>query len=238
MPASMQVLTLTGVGAGYGRTRIIRDVSIDVAKGEVLAVIGRNGVGKTTLMKTVIGLLGAATGTVTFGGEDVTRLDASERARRGIGYVPQGRDVFPRLTVEENLRMGDLVGSRSGRSLGALVYEYFPRLAERRRQTAGTMSGGEQQMLAIGRALVGGPDLLLLDEPSEGIQPSIVRQIGENVRRMNRDLGITVLFVEQNIELILEMAHRCYVMDKGTIVTSLAPQALEDPETVKRYLAV
>jgi urea transport system ATP-binding protein len=233
-----EVLAVEGLHAGYGSTPILQGINFAVGRGEIVAVIGRNGVGKSTLMKCLIGLLPSTQGRVSFCGRDITDEPADRRARMGIGYIPQGREVFARLTVAENLRMGDLISQHKTEKLHPLVDQYFPILAQRRNQKAGTMSGGEQQQLAIGRALVGNPDLILLDEPSEGIQPSIVQQIAENVRRLNAQIGISVLFVEQNIDMILSMAHRCYVMDKGRIVDEVAPQHLSDAAVVRKYLAV
>ncbi|MFO1350605.1 MAG: urea ABC transporter ATP-binding subunit UrtE [Gammaproteobacteria bacterium] len=232
------MLEVQSLHAGYGGTPILDGIEFSVGKGEIVAIIGRNGVGKTTLMKCLIGLLSAKAGAIQFNGLDVTREPANHRAQRGIGYIPQGREVFPRLTVEENLLMGRLISQHKPTKLEDMVYRYFPVLRERRKQKAGTMSGGEQQQLAIGRALIGNPDLLLLDEPSEGIQPSIVQKIGANVRELNREINITVLFVEQNVDMITHMAQRCYVMDKGRIVDEVAPQQLANPDVVRRYLAV
>ncbi|PSP32628.1 ABC transporter ATP-binding protein [Halobacteriales archaeon QH_10_67_22] len=191
------MLALSDVTAAYDRTPILRDVDLAVDEGEIVGVMGKNGVGKSTLMKTVIGLLEPESGTITYRGEDVTGLSADDRARRGIGYIPQGRDVFPKLTVEQNVRMGETINADSDEYLYESVYDYFPVLEERADQSAGTLSGGEQQMLAIARALVANPDLLLLDEPSEGIQPSIVDQISEDMQAINDELGTTILFVEQ-----------------------------------------
>jgi len=232
------VLDLNALGAGYGKVRILRDVTCRIGKGDIVGIIGRNGVGKTTLMKTIIGLIKAGSGSIRYDGADVTRLNATQRARRAIGYVPQGRGVFPQLTVHENLRVGELIGIVEHKRDYDLIYKYFPILRERANQRAGTMSGGEQQQLSIGRALVGRPKLLLLDEPSEGIQPSIVQQIGENVAAIAADTGLTVLFVEQNLDLITMLAKRCYVIDKGTIIDDINPDELKNKDTVKRYLAV
>ncbi len=232
------ILDVRDLHAGYGRTPILQGIDFRVGRGEIVAIIGRNGVGKSTLMKSLIGLLPGTRGAITYSGTDVTREPANTRALRGIGYIPQGRQIFPRLTVRENLMMGRTIGGPGREKLLDLVLRYFPILESRQDQQAGTMSGGEQQQLAIGRALIGNPDLILLDEPSEGIQPSIVQQIARNVRELNREIGLSVLFVEQNIDMILSLAQRCYVMDKGRIVDEVAPAQLADDSVVRRYLAV
>lgn len=236
--AGTEMLQVKGARTGYGSTPILQDMEFTVNKGEIVAIIGRNGVGKSTLMKCLIGLLPCNAGSIWFNGGDVTREPANRRAELGMGYIPQGREVFPQLTVAENLFMGNLISRHKTAKLTDLVNKYFPILTERREQLAGTLSGGEQQQLAIGRALIGNPDLMLLDEPSEGIQPSIVQQIADNVRQLNKEIGLTVLFVEQNIDMIMHMAQRCYVMDKGRIVDEVAPEKLADPAVVRRYLAV
>ena len=238
MTVDRSILSVEGLHAGYGRTPTLHGIDFRVGRGEIVAIVGRNGVGKSTLMKSLIGLLPSTQGTITFGGVDVTRSPANARAVRGIGYIPQGRHVFPRLTVRENLMMGLTIGGPQREKQLELVLRTFPVLQDRQRQTAGTMSGGEQQQLAIGRALIGNPDLMLLDEPSEGIQPSIVSQIARNIRELNRDLGLSVLFVEQNIDMILSMAQRCYVMDKGRIVAQVTPEELADDSVVRQHLAV
>jgi urea transport system ATP-binding protein len=223
---------------GYGNTIILQGIDLGVQQAEIVAVIGRNGMGKSTLMKCMIGLLPVTDGRILYDGTDLTKMPAHKRAQLGIGYVPQGREVFSTMTVEENLMVGELVNTSKTEKLYDFVYEYFPILKERRRQKAGSLSGGEQQMLAIGRALVGNPVMLLLDEPSEGIQPSIVQQIGENISQINRDIGLTVLFVEQNIDMIVSLAQRCYVIDNGKIVDQLSRSELTDTATLRRYLAV
>jgi urea transport system ATP-binding protein len=231
------LLSVHGLRSGYGGKPVLQGVDLEVRSGEIVAVIGRNGVGKTTLMRTLIGLLPTTAGSILFGGDPIHTMPAHQRAWRGIGYVPQGRDVFPRMTVEDNLRVGESL-RRGAAADYAVAYDAFPILVERRHQRAGTMSGGQQQQLAIGRVLVGRPDLLLLDEPSEGIQPSIVQDIARIAVDLNRRTGITVVLVEQNIDMIRAMAQRCYVMDKGRIVAELQPAELENRETVRRYLAV
>jgi urea transport system ATP-binding protein len=229
------ILEVAELCSSYGATPILRGVNLAVGKGEIVAVIGRNGAGKTTMMRCLIGLLRAAGGCIRYQGEAITHLPADARARRGIGYIPQGREVFPRMTVEENLTVGALIGAERARPRLDVVYEYFPTLRERRKQLAGTMSGGQQQQLAIGRALVGQPGLILLDEPSEGIQPSIVRLIC-NVLRDSRDtMGTTIVFVEQNLDTILALAERCYVMEKGQVVATIA-QGGVSRESVRGHL--
>jgi urea ABC transporter ATP-binding protein UrtE len=231
----LQVQALRG---GYGGKPVLLGVDLSVQAGEIVAVIGRNGVGKTTLLRTLMGLLPASAGSVTMRGSDLGRLAAHRRARLGIGYVPQGRDVFPRMTVEENLRVGERIRGGAAPADYAAVYDLFPILRDRRSQRAGTLSGGQQQQLAIGRVLVGRPDLILLDEPSEGIQPNIVQDIGRIAVGLNRQTGVTIVLVEQNLNLIRAAAGRCYVMDKGRITAELAPGDLADRDTVRRHLAV
>jgi len=235
---SDSLLSLENIHVSYGNTPILRNINLSLDEGEIVGIMGRNGVGKTTLIKAVIGLLSPDEGAIHYGGDDITDLSADRRARLGMGYIPQGRDVFPDLTVEQNIRMGLSISEHKSEKLVDDIYEYFPRLNERRSQEAGTMSGGEQQMLAIGRALAGNPDLLLLDEPSEGIQPSIVQQVTDDIARINDEFNITVLFVEQNLQVIRELSERCYVVDRGRIETELDAAELEDTDTVADYLAV
>lgn len=235
------MLTIKKVTAGYGKTMILRHVEIDANAGEIVAVIGRNGVGKTTLIKSIIGLIKPSNGDIYFQSQKITHQSAHRRARSGIGYVPQGRGIFSKLTVEENLGVGKLINSDNldtKQTPTYTIFNYFPRLSERRNQRAGTMSGGEQSMLAISRALVGKPSLLLLDEPSEGVQPNIVSQIGNIITQINSELGLTVLLVEQNIDLIQHIAHRCYVMEKGSIVANLDRSQIADQALLVKYLAI
>ncbi len=232
------ILSASGLGAGYGGKPVLSGVDLSVRQGEVLAVIGRNGVGKSTLMRVLIGLLPPSNGSIAFSGKTVSRWPAHRRARAGLAYVPQGRDVFPRMSVEENL-LASLAGvGAKGRADLALAYDTFPILRERRRQRAGTLSGGQQQQLAIGRALVARPRVILLDEPSEGIQPSIVQEIARSMTALNAREGTTIVLVEQNIDMIRAMAQRCYVMDKGRMIAETPAAALDDRDTVRRYLAI
>jgi urea ABC transporter ATP-binding protein UrtE len=231
------ILSVEGVSSGYATGTVLRDVSISLEKGGLVGVIGRNGAGKSTLMRTIIGLLPARTGAIRFAGEEMTKLRAEERARRGLGYVPQGRQIFPRLTVHENLRTGRFVGG--GRTLDFdLIYATFPVLKERARQMAGTMSGGQQAMLSIARALIGGPALLLLDEPSDGVQPSVVQEIGEALLTLNRTQGLSVLIVEQNLDLMQHVARRAYVLDKGAIVSTLGQEQVQDEALLAEFLSI
>jgi urea ABC transporter ATP-binding protein UrtE len=232
------VLSALKLRSGYGGKPVLQGVDMDVREGEIVAVIGRNGVGKSTLMRTLIGLLPPTEGSIVFKGVDVSALVAHRRARLGIGYVPQGRDVFPRMSVEENLKVGEMIGGKIGIEDYQRVYTTFPILAERRSQQAGTLSGGQQQQLAIGRVLISRPSLILLDEPSEGIQPSIVQDIARTIVDLNRHTNVTIVLVEQNLDMIRAMAQRCYVMDKGRIVAALTPADLDDREVVRRHLAV
>ncbi len=228
------------LSSGYGKVQIVNNVNIDIKKGEIVALIGRNGVGKSTFVKTVIGLLPANSGKIIFrDGEDITRMSANKRARSGLAYVPQGDGIFPDLTVEENLTVGTLINSsRKKEADYARIYDYFPRLAERRKQVAGTMSGGEQAMLSIGRGLINLPEILLLDEPSEGVQPNIVEQMGDIVLKVSEDFHLTVLLVEQHMGLIQQCSERAYVMDKGTIVTELDKNGVNDDTVISQYLSV
>ena len=230
------LLSVSGLRAGYGGKPVLQGVDLAVARGEITAVIGRNGVGKSTLIKSIIGLLPRSAGSIRFGGREIGALTPHARARLGLGYVPQGRDVFPRMSVEENLKVGESIGGASPDY--DAIYGYFPILRERRRQAAGTLSGGQQQQLAIGRVLVGGPSMVLLDEPSEGIQPSIVQDIARIGVDLNRRTGLTIVLVEQNIDMIRATAQRCFVMDKGRVTAELTPAMLDDRDLVRRHLAV
>src|SRR6266851_2350923 len=213
------LLAVEDIHSYYGKSHILHGVSLEVGRGEVVGLLGRNGVGKSTTLKAIAGLVHPSAGRVTFEGRPTTGMPAHRVARLGIGYVPEDRRIFPLLTVTENLRTGlDRHGVGKARKAELLdkVYQYFPILGERRRQPGGTLSGGEQQMLAIARALMARPRLLLLDEPSLGLAPLVVSRIFEVIRELNRE-GATILLVEQNAQMALKAAHRGYVLETGTI---------------------
>jgi urea ABC transporter ATP-binding protein UrtE len=231
------LIAATGLRAGYATGDVLQEVNIEVSTGEIVGVLGRNGVGKSTLMRALIGLLSVRSGSILYRGGDITRQPANRRAALGIGYVPQGREVFAHMSVLDNLRMGQFVNRARGFQPDE-VYGYFPFLRDRSRQRAGTLSGGQQEMLAIARALVAGPELLLLDEPSDGVQPSIVHDIGNFIVRLVEERPLGVLIVEQNIELIQRAAQRAYVMDKGRVVATLGKKELLNTELLASYLAV
>jgi urea transport system ATP-binding protein len=216
------LLKLDHVATAYGQSRVLWNIDLEVAEGSAVALIGRNGVGKTTLLRTIIGAQKLTGGSIEFRGKDVSKQQAFERARAGIGFVPQGRHIFPHLTVEENLETG--LSALAGRGASAIsgvpayVYELFPKLRDIRQRKGGVLSGGEQQQLAIGRALAGQPSLLLLDEPTEGIQPNVVQQIEAALRRIRSELGVTIVIVEQYLDFAWSFADSYSVMQRGRII--------------------
>ncbi|ADZ71552.1 ABC transporter ATP-binding protein [Polymorphum gilvum] len=230
--ALLEIETLT---SGYGEAIVLEEMSLAIAESEGLAVLGRNGVGKTTLMLAIMGHIRQFGGTVRWSGRDISRLPANARVHLGIGWVPQERDIFKSLTVEENL----MVAERVGRFDAAAIYDLFPRLRERRRNMGDKLSGGEQQMLAIGRALMTNPKLLLLDEPFEGLAPIIVEELEDTIRRLRRDYGFATVIVEQHAEDALRLSDRAIVLDRGRIVLEgLAQDLLDDFDSVQRWIAV
>ena len=231
------LLEVKNLHVAYGGIRAVKGIDLAVDKGELVCLIGANGAGKTTTLKAICGLLPARAGSVTYAGADIARVPVFELPRRGLVLVPEGRGIFPQLTVEENLAMGAYVRTDSAIA-GDIERQYasFPRLKERRAQTAGTLSGGEQQMLAMARALMARPTLLLLDEPSMGLAPLLVAKIFEIVREISRQ-GVTILLVEQNARLALEVARRGYVMESGVIaLAGEARHLLADPRIREAYL--
>jgi len=230
------MLTVSALNQYYGGSHILRDIAFEAPAGKVTALLGRNGVGKTTLLKTLMGLVPAATGAVRFEDRDITRSAPYERARAGIGYVPQGREIFPRLSVEENLLMG-LAPAPRGASVPGRIYELFPVLKSMLRRRGGDLSGGQQQQLAIGRALAMNPRLLILDEPTEGIQPSIIKDIERVIRSLAAEGRMAILLVEQYYDFARSLADHYLVMERGEIVQRGLGAAM-DADGVRERLAV
>jgi len=233
----MSLLTIKALNQSYGGSRTLWDVTLEVPAGSRTCLMGRNGMGKTTLLKCIMGLLPVASGEMRFNGTDLRTQGVEARARLGIGYVPQGREIFSHLTVEENLRIG--IGIRKGgpRSIPPRIFEMFPVLKKMLRRRGGDLSGGQQQQLAIGRALVLEPRLLILDEPTEGIQPNIVHEIGDIILRLNREAGVTVLLVEQKLPFARRIASEFRILEKGRCVAQGAIDALTD-DVVRSHLSV
>lgn len=231
------MLKIKNLNQFYGQSHTLWDISIEVKKGECLCVMGRNGVGKTTLMDTIMGQHKIASGNIWFDGEDITNLPIEDHARIGIGYVPQGRQIFPLLTVEENLKIG-LPARRDGlKTIPKQVYDMFPVLYDMKHRQGGDLSGGQQQQLAIGRALVTDPKLIIFDEPTEGIQPNIVADIAHIMRKLNKEIGLTVLLVEQKLPFARKMGDRFFIIDRGTGVAHGLMSEL-DESLIKKHLTV
>ena len=231
------MLEVNAVSVSYGKSRIVNNVSFAVDSSEKLAILGRNGVGKTTLLKSLIGLLPMQTGTLRLGDRNLTAMKAYERACNGISYVPQGREIIPNLTVQENLELGALAHTKAVRERMAEVFDYFPILPEHLHRKGGVLSGGQQQQLAIARALMSHPKALLLDEPTEGIQPNVVAEIGNILKRIHKTLQIPIVIVEQNLKFARRLADRFLIIQKGEIVAGGAMETLSD-EIIHRYLTV
>lgn len=234
------MLAIQDLQVYYGESRALNDVNINVNAGQIVCLMGRNGMGKTTLLKAIMGLLRSRRGKIVFSSADMTRLSPHRRARSGIGYVPQGRGIFPYLTVYENLLMGM---EAAPKDLGETdrrveeMYGIFPVIKTMRNRMAGTLSGGQQQQLALGRALMSNPQMLLLDEPTEGIQPNIVEEIEALIVRLRDERNIAILLVEQFLDFALGVADHCYVIEKGAIVVDGSPGAL-DTNQIREYLSV
>ncbi len=231
------MLTLDNLNQYYGSSHTLKDLSLSIRPGACTVIMGRNGVGKTTLMQCVTGLLSLESGTLHLSGKDITSIPAEGRAAIGIGYVPQGRQIFPLLSVEENLRIG-LRARRDGlKTIPDLIYDLFPVLKEMLHRRGGDLSGGQQQQLAIGRALVTQPELLLLDEPTEGIQPNVVQDIGTIITRLNKEIGLTVILVEQKLPFARRVGDDYVLMDRGEVVANGPMEDLGE-DLVRQYLTV
>ena len=231
------MLRIDKLSCGYGQVQALTDVSIEAMPGQITCVMGRNGVGKTTLLKTIMGVLPAWRGEIHASDIDLTKLPTSVRARRGVALVPQGRHIFPKLTVMENLRIGLEARTDRQRQVPDSIFEMFPVLKQMSHRMGGDLSGGQQQQLAIGRALVGEPKVLLLDEPTEGIQPNIIQLIGRVLRRLAEEMGMTIVLVEQFLGFVREIGHRYYILNRGAVVAHGVPAELEE-ETIARHLSV
>ncbi len=231
------ILKLQDVHTFYGKSHILHGISLEVRAGEILCLLGRNGVGKTTTLKSIMGLIPQRRGTLLFQGKDISQLDSYLIPRLGIGYVPQGRHIFSELTVRENLKIGIVTNDIQPKS-DEEIFRYFPILAERLNQLGGTLSGGEQQMLAIARALVPSPKLILLDEPSEGLMPKMVKLVVEIIQKINQT-GVAILWVEQKLGTVIETSHRIHLISKGKVEYEGTPKELmADREVQLRYLGV
>ena len=228
---SETLLSVTGLHAYYGKSHVLHGVDMRVAQGEIVSLLGRNGVGRSTTVKAIMGLV-SASGSIKFKDQELIGLKPFEVAHRGVGYVPENRDIFPSLTVEQNLMLGEK-GKRAGRWSIADMYKMFPRLQERQHTQAGVMSGGEQQMLTLCRTLMGDPDLIMIDEPTEGLAPKIVEQVAEYLNEL-KNRGISVLLVEQKLAIALEISQRVYVMGHGHIVFEGTPKELRANAQVRR----
>ncbi len=228
------MLKLEGLDAYYGESRVIDGLSLQAEKGKITCLIGRNGVGKSTTLKSIMGLVKTPAGRILLQDKDIIKMKTYDRVKLGIGYVPQGRDIFPQMTVQENLELGlQAIGGRG--KVPDYIYDLFPILPKFAKRKGGDLSGGQQQQLAIARALVANPNILILDEPTEGIQPSVIQDIGDAIRRVNKELDITVFIVEQYLEFVLGISDALYVMEKGQVVLSGKTKDM-DPAEVQRMM--
>ena len=230
------LLTIDGLSVSYDGSRILRDIDLVIGRGKITAIMGRNGMGKTTLLKAIVGLLEPDEGTITLDGTDITKMAPDVRARMGLGYVPQGREIFPRLTVEENLRIGTEAREEPGEDLtDSMVFDLFPILSQMKDRLGGNLSGGQQQQLAIARALVGNPRILILDEPTEGIQPSIIFEIEKVLQKLKDETDLTIILVEQYFEFARKVADHISLMERGSVALQGAADELTD-DAIKAYL--
>lgn len=232
------MLEVRNLHAGYGRIPILSGVSLHADGGSFVGILGHNGMGKTTLLKTLMGYLPATAGQVRFAGDEIIHASTSARARAGLGYVPQGRDIFPTLSVRDNLRMGCLLAKGDERAAMDAALALFPRLTSLLDRPGGALSGGEQQLLALARCLCGSPKLILLDEPTEGIQPSIVEEMVETLKALRRSHQITMLLVEQDLQFIADLADRVLIIQKGTITREVSPAEIADPKLVAEFVGM
>lgn len=233
MSDAAPILQTQGLCAGYGRSQVLFDVAFDVPPRGAVAILGRNGAGKTTLLKTLVGEIRPLAGTIRFDGTDAVAMPTEQRVRRGMGYVPQEQAIFGKLTVRQNLQLGAI--TQADKSGIDMVLEFFPKLSQRLAQQAGTLSGGERKMLAVGRALLSRPRLLLLDEPTEGVWVGVIEEIADRLAALSRDMS--VILVEQHVELALRLAERAYVMDRGQIALQGTSAEIRDHPQLLRYLA-
>ncbi|MGF1878649.1 urea ABC transporter ATP-binding subunit UrtE [Photobacterium frigidiphilum] len=231
------MLVIKGLNQFYGESHTLWDLNLTIPEGKCTVLMGRNGVGKTTLLQCIMGLLPTKTGEIVLKGKNIARLNAESRPRYGVGYVPQGRQIFPLLTVEENLQIGLPIRAKGDRKIPDFIYELFPVLKEMLHRRGGDLSGGQQQQLAIGRALVINPSLLILDEPTEGIQPNIVQEIGDIIRKLNQELGLTVLLVEQKLPFARKVGDNFCLLDRGRTVANGEMELLSDA-LIQEYLTV
>jgi urea transport system ATP-binding protein len=232
-----QLLELTDVTVSYGQTPVLFGVNMAVNQGDIVCLLGRNGVGKTTLLRSVIGLNKVMRGNIVFDLDDITRIPTFKRARYGISYIPQGREIIPYLSVLDNLKLGMSAGKKKYRKIPDEIFEFFPMLKQHLNRQGGLLSGGQQQQLAIARGLMSSPKIMLLDEPTEGIQPSIVQEIEETLKRINREKGITLIVVEQKVDFARQLAQKFFIMEKGAVVANGATEDLTD-DLVHQYLAI
>ncbi len=232
------MLKVIGLHSGYGRIPILNGVNLDVAEGQVLGILGHNGMGKTTLIKTIMGFIDTTKGTIELAGHDITQTSPHQRARAGFGYVPQGRDIFPRMTVRDNLRFAVAASGNKNTTILEEILAQFERLVPLLDREGGALSGGEQQILAIARCLCANPKLMFLDEPTEGIQPSIIEQIIELLSNLKRNTQLTIVLVEQNLEFVSSLSDRVAIIQKGAIVNELAPSQLGEAKVLDEFIGV